>query len=212
MQSITASSPSRRQALRRAVDLECGVLSAEWDDVASLSATDLSPLGMWIASDLPLAPGDSLVVSFRPPRWPSSGSSIVVLAEVMRVGMPRRRGDVGQAGMGVRFLDLDPDHEAQMRACLLGMPPTLPSVRARRAERFEAQLVLEDGSTFELCAEGALLTAAREATRPQAAVVVGEAHFGHRRRCALEPRSFRARIPRGAGKRNSRREPLPLTH
>jgi hypothetical protein len=213
VQATSITSSSRRQALRRAVDLECGVLSTEWEDVAAIWATDLSPLGMWLATDLPLALGDSIVVSFKPPRWPSWSGPVVVLAEVVRVGMPRRRGDVGQAGMGVRFIDLDPDHEARMRGCLLGMPPTLPSVRAQRAERSEEQLVFEDGSSFELHAIGALLTAGRAPVKLQPVIAAAEPRVAREtRRCAPVARKFRTRVPRGARKRSPRREQLPLTH
>jgi hypothetical protein len=155
------TSPSRRRALRRAVSLECAVLSTDWSDVAPLIAADLSPFGMWLDTELLLEPGSELVVSFRPPRWPVWGAEITVLAEVVRVGLPRRRGDSGNPGMGLRFVDLDPQHAERMTGCLLGMPPTLPAVRAQRAERSEEQLVLEDGTSFELRAEAELLTAGR---------------------------------------------------
>jgi hypothetical protein len=137
------------------------VLSSDWSDVAPLVAADLSPFGMWLETELLLEPGTELVVSFRPPRWPAWGAAITVLAEVVRVGLPRRRGDSGNAGMGLRFLDLDPEHAQRMNGCLLGLPPTLPAVRAQRAERGDAHLVLEDGTSFELCAEAELLTAGR---------------------------------------------------
>jgi hypothetical protein len=152
---------SRRRALRRAVDIECAVLSAEWMEVAPLVAADLSPLGMWLDSQLPLEPGSEVVVSFTPPRWPKWGAPVTVLARVVRVGLPRRRGDHGNAGMGLRFLDLDPEHAERLARCLQGIPPTLPALRARRAERSEEQVVLADGTRFNLCAEAPLLTAGR---------------------------------------------------
>ena len=120
-----------------------------------------SPLGMWLATELPLAPDRLIRRQLRPPRWPAWGAEITVLAEVVRVGLPRRRGDNGQAGMGLRFVDLDPEHAQRMIGCLLGLPPTLPALRAQRAERSEEQLVFEDGTSFELCAEAELLTAGR---------------------------------------------------
>lgn len=191
-ESVTTST-SRRRALRRAVSLECAVLSADWSDVAPLVAVDLSPFGMWLETELLLEPGCELVVSFRPPRWPTWGAEITVLAEVVRVGLPRRRGDCGNAGMGLRFVDLDPEHAERMTGCLLGMPPMLPGVRAQRAERSDAQLVLEDGSSFELCAEAALLTAGR-AIEP-AAVVADRAP---RRGAPRNPRGARRPVARGA--------------
>jgi hypothetical protein len=205
--------------LRRAVDLECGVLSDAWHDEAALPATDLSPFGMWLATDLPLATGDAVVLSFKPPRWPAWGSPVVVLAEVVRVGMPRRRGDRGAAGMGLRFVDLDPDHAARMAECLRGLPPTLPAVRARRAERCEEQLVLEDGSSFALRAEGALLGASRPPGTPLAplaplapaaesrAAAALAVHAPRRRgRAAHATRIACPRTPRGAERPRTRRE------
>jgi hypothetical protein len=207
----TTASSSRRHALRRAVDIECGVLSDTWQDVAPLCATDLSPFGMWLATDLPLPLGDALVVSFKPPRWPSWGSPVVVLAEVVRVGMPRRRGDSGPAGMGLRFVDLDPEQAARMTNCLSGLPPTLPSMRAKRAARCEEQLVLDDGSTFELRAEGSLLTAGRPPYQPPP-VAIAETRVTPRRCKATRARRLRTRVPRVVQKRVPRRPQAHVTH
>lgn len=199
-ESVTTS-PSRRRALRRAVSLECAVLSADWSDVAPLVAADLSPFGMWLDTELLLDPGSELVISFRPPRWPTWGSAITVLAEVVRVGLPRRRGDCGNAGMGLRFLDLDPEHAERMNGCLHGIPPTLPGVRAQRAERSDVHLVLDDGTSLELCAEAELLTAGR-AIEPAPVA----ADHTPRRGAPCNPRGARRPAARGA-KRTRKRKP-----
>jgi hypothetical protein len=197
--SVTIS-PTRRRALRRAVSLECAVLSTDWVDIAPLVAVDLSPLGMWLDTELLLEPGSELVVSFRPPHWPAWGAEVTVLAEVVRVGLPRRRGDHGSAGMGLRFLDLDSEHAQRMTRCLLGLPPTLPTVRAQRAERSEEQIVLDDGATFELCAEAPLLTAGRVLEAAPAAAPATKKERTRRRARPQNERGAQRPMPRGARK------------
>ena len=164
-----------RKALRRAVSLECETRSALWDETAPLLATDLSTEGIWLNSDLPLDIGERLVLSFRPPRWPEWGWPVTVLAEVVRVGLPRRRDDRGPAGMGLRFLDLDPEQGVRMASSLRGLPPPLPPAmpravrpRARAADApLEEHWLLVDGIEIELVAEAALLSTGRgRAERP----------------------------------------------
>lgn len=162
-----------RKALRRAVHLECETRSALWDETAPLLATDLSTEGIWLNSDLPLDVGEQLVLSFRPPRWPEWGWPVTVLAEVVRVALPRRREDRGLAGMGLRFLDLDPEQGARMASSLRGLPPPLPPALPRavrpRARVSEAPLeehwLLVDGIEIEFVAEAALLSIGRRAER-----------------------------------------------
>ena len=198
MPATVTTESSRRRALRRAVEIECAVLSGDWADVAPLVAADLSPLGMWLDSALPLETGAEVVVSFTPPRWPAWGSPVTVLAEVVRVGLPRRRGDCGSAGMGLRFLDLDPEHAARMALCLQGMPPTLPGVRARRAERSEEQIVLADGTSFELCAEAPLLSAGRASGPAPAETMQPKPERARRRARQRDARGAQRPAPRGA--------------
>lgn len=160
------SSSSRRRALRRAVRMECVALSALWDDTAALVATDLSPHGLWLSTELPLEVGEELVLSFRPPCWPKWGAPLSVLARVARVGLPRRRGDAGPPGMGLSFLDLDTEAGQRMASLLRGLPPPLPLEKpaAARLERSDAAAettMLADGLEVELCAEAPLLTAGR---------------------------------------------------
>jgi hypothetical protein len=171
MHASLESSGSRRRALRRAVRMECETLSALWDDTAALVATNLSPQGLWLGTELPLEVGEQLVVSFRPPRWPEWSSPLTVLARVARVGMPRRRGDAGPAGMGLCFVDLEPEACVHMTNLLRGLPPPLPvkPALALAPERVvaETSLLIEE-LEFELCAEAPLLTAGRSIAAPVA--------------------------------------------
>jgi len=203
--ATVTTSCSRRRALRRAVAIECAVLSMDWTDVAALVAADLSPLGMWLDSDLPLEAGSEVLVRFTPPRWPVWGAPVTVLAEVVRVGLPRRRADCGSAGMGLRFLDLDPQHAARMALCLRGMPPMLPSVRAQRAERSEEQVVLGDGTRFELRAEAPLLSIGRS---PEPATDAGTEQPTEPVRRRGRPRTTRAAEKR-AGRDSKARKRKP---
>jgi hypothetical protein len=116
----------RRSVLRRAVRTCCVVRSSLWDGAAPHLMTDLSADGAWLATDLPLEAGEQLVLTFRPPRWPAGQLPVRLRAEVVRVELPRRRGDLRQAGMGVRFLGLDPAMRARLSKTLRGLPPPLP--------------------------------------------------------------------------------------
>jgi len=178
---LPAQRASRRRSLRRAVELECQVLSDLWDGQAPFLATNLSPEGLWLQTPLPLEQGEELLLTLSPPRW-SEREPLVALAQVARVAMFRRRNEPQGAGMGLSFVDIDGGQQGALESCLLGLPPPLPS--RTRAARVLAQtaalpppaddeplLVLDDGTSFVLCAEGELLTAQRP-TRIQVAVAV----------------------------------------
>ncbi|MCA9602047.1 MAG: PilZ domain-containing protein [Polyangiales bacterium] len=114
-----------RRSLRRAIDVECDVLSQYWDEPVSLLALDLSVGGMWLDAELPLDVGDSLRLRFHPPRW-KSGRPLIVNAEVRRVDLQRRRFGAPAAGMGIAFTDLNPWERDALRLALEGIPPPLP--------------------------------------------------------------------------------------
>jgi len=161
--AVYPGQPSRR-ALRRAVRMECAVESDLWDGPAPLVATDASAYGLWLATDLALESGAELLLTFRPPRWPQQSGPVTALAQVVRVGLPRRRADAGAAGMGLVFADIDRDQSAQMAELMRGLPPPLPSIA--RLSAFDPEIALEeimldDGSRFVLSAEGPLLTGGR---------------------------------------------------
>jgi len=117
---------SRRTAMRRAVRMCCVVRSALWDGAAPYLVTDLSSDGAWLSTDLPLDAGDQVVLTFRPPGWPAGQVPLRLQGEVVRVELPRRRDDPREAGMGVRFLGLDPNVRTRIATVLRGLPPPLP--------------------------------------------------------------------------------------
>lgn len=198
---LPAQRASRRRSLRRAVALECQVLSDLWDGQAPFVATNLSPEGLWLQTPLPLERGEELLVTLSPPRW-GEREPLMALAQVARVGMFRRRGEATGAGMGLSFVDIDAAQRAALGRCLRGLPPPLPSP-ARRARAIaeaagvafvgddERLLELDDGTCFAFCAEGELLTAARSG-RVQVAVPVQLAPIGAQ---AAARRRHRRRAP-----------------
>jgi hypothetical protein len=182
MLPISIPALSRRRALRRAVELDCAVHSPLWDGPAFYLATDVSPAGLWLRTDLALGVGEPLIVSFRPPRWPEWCWPVTAFGEVVRVSLRRRRSDRHAAGMGVRFSQIDEIARQEMALLLRGLPPPLPQ-RRPPAEHICSELphalVLEDGSCYELCAEAELLTAGRS---PAVAAHAGPAGPRARRR------------------------------
>ncbi|HEX2677456.1 MAG TPA: PilZ domain-containing protein [Polyangiales bacterium] len=168
--AVQTSSSTRRKSLRRAVRLEADVLADLWDGPVPFVATNLSPDGLFLESDLPLEIGSELIVSFVPPRWQTS-EPVTALAEVARVGLFRRRRERRMSGMGLRFLELENCESDLLAEALRGLPPPLPKrsdrhttielVRPSLDEGAFPQVVLADGSRFTFRAEGALLTAGR---------------------------------------------------
>jgi hypothetical protein len=117
--------PGARRALRRAVQLDCQVLSELWDEPVPHRVTDLSPQGMWIETPFPLERGSRLVVAFTPPRW-RRDRELVASAVVQRVIVGRREGEHLSPGMGVVFDDLRRHELDELKATLRGLPPPLP--------------------------------------------------------------------------------------
>lgn len=188
---LTNAQPSsRRRAVRRAVHVECAVRSPLWDGSANYVATDLSPQGLWLSSDLALERGAPLQLSFRPPHWPDWASPVTAVGEVVRASVPRRRTDRGPAGMGVCFKVIDPGQAQHMAMLLQGLPPPLrrPTAIVIEAVDPDSVVLLDDADELELLdfearlsAEAPLLTAGRPAPRPLSAAL--------RARAARRPRA-----------------------
>ncbi|MBK8169697.1 MAG: PilZ domain-containing protein [Sandaracinaceae bacterium] len=123
--------PGERRAVRRAVALECSVLSDHWDEPVPFLLTDLSPFGAWLETSLPLEPGDEVLLSFLPPRQ-QRVHELLVTAKVARAALRRRREDGVLAGMGVHFEDLSPTELGRLTQCLHGLPPPLAGYGGRQ--------------------------------------------------------------------------------
>ena len=153
-----------RRAVRRAVQLEADVMSHLWDGGVPLPLTNLSRHGAWLDSDLALDVGDELGLVFTPPRWSSLGlPSVRARASVVRVCLHRRRSDSGQAGMGLRFLELPRVTEGCLDYVLRGLPPPLPAAHVQPSHGVddELELRLDDGTSFNFRAEAPLFSTAR---------------------------------------------------
>ncbi len=130
--SLHWSSASRR-FIRHRVDLPCDLITRHDDEPQLTWATDLSWRGAWVEMDQPLPLGDEVVLSFRPTLW-SRDREITVFAEVVRASMGRRACD-GEAGMGLRFLDLTAHEAVALQAWLAPRPARLPRHRPGPQQR-----------------------------------------------------------------------------
>jgi hypothetical protein len=184
MSVIPVMPPTRRQSVRRAVELDCDVRSDRWNGPLPLAARDISPEGLWLASPFALDPGEQLVLAFRPPRWPVGCLPVVALGEVVRADMRRRRSDGHPPGMGVRFLDIAHADQTLMQRSLRGLPPPLPPrPRPEPLARIDAEacFTLDDGERVAFRTLAPLLTHGRpsvdgasdESTLPSALRLAG---------------------------------------
>ena len=152
--------PHARRSLRRSVFVGCEVLSDLWDEPVVHRATNLSPEGLWLESQLPLEPGTDVALSFAPP---GREQAIVAVGTVRRAVLRRRRHDRVPSGMGIAFTDLSEPALEMLRASLVGMPPPLPTGKAPAPHRelmlVEDVLELDEGTiSFQPRALGSLLT------------------------------------------------------
>lgn len=130
--AINSAAGSRR-ALRRAVQLDCGVRSGWWSGALRFEASDLSAHGLWLDTDLALPPGEPVHLRLTPPRWPVWSPPLDAQARVVRVSLSRRRRDRSRSGMGLAFVGLSPVEAGLLSLALRGLPPPLPSRRMRPA-------------------------------------------------------------------------------
>lgn len=167
---------TRRRSVRRAVSIECELLSDQWDGAVLLPVTDISSFGLWVQTLLTLETGEEVIVSLTPPYWPSD-SPLVVLATVSRVGMFRRRSDIHASGMGLEFTDIDYNEFRLLARALRGLPPPLrdhltvdgltrpPLIKSPRYDL--PAFTLEEGVPVRFKAEHSLLTSETKKRRPQ---------------------------------------------
>ncbi len=114
---------SNRYEVRKIFNHGVEVISSLWDEPISLLATNLSPEGAFVATDLPLEEGEKVVVSFS---FEKVRREFCFFAEVARVSLNRRTTDLPMSGMGLRFLDAKPMDRIAIRDSLRRVPPPLP--------------------------------------------------------------------------------------
>jgi Tfp pilus assembly protein PilZ len=95
-----------RTGIRRAVKIDCELVSPRNDAPLRFVATDLSTGGIFLQTADPVRAGEQVVVCFEPRvDWPLG--ELMVFAEVARVTTSRRRVNEPGIGMGLEFLDLE---------------------------------------------------------------------------------------------------------
>lgn len=112
-----------RFEVRKARRTDTELIASLWDEPIPMLATDLSPAGLFVPSDLLLEPGEVVVACFA---LPGHREEFQIFGEVAWISMPRRATDPGPAGMGVRFLKTRPIERLTIRESLRLVPPPLP--------------------------------------------------------------------------------------
>lgn len=113
----------RRRGVRRDLRASCRAMSWHRFDVVGERLLDLSSEGALLACDAEVRRGDEVLLSFRMP-W--LGPDVLVTAEVVRVIEGRRASDPGYCA-GLRFVDLDPEERAELRARLAPFEAARPA-------------------------------------------------------------------------------------
>ena len=129
---------TQRRMSRHAVEIPCELITSTDDTPRFIWATDMSADGLWIDTRSPLGLGEVVVVGFAPGVfW--RAREIQAFAEVVRISFGLRWGD-GEAGMGLRFLDLSPAERWALRRWLQPRPQPRPHRRgpAPRSAAVEA--------------------------------------------------------------------------
>jgi PilZ domain-containing protein len=124
MNAGLAKSP--RRAVRRAARSRCNAVSSEHFELLGERVLDLSPRGMLVACDLPVALGEEVIVSFqtpgRDPIW------LDAEAEIARIVHGFRQGDPGYC-VGLRFTYFERLARGELLSRLAGVPPPIPQRR-----------------------------------------------------------------------------------
>lgn len=112
--------------MRRAVAMNCEVISRYWDEPVAHSIRDLSPYGAWVDTPWPLACGQQVLVSFSVADR-HAPTPFLFLARVSRVWMQRRKNESFRSGMAFEFVNIPKEEAFELEKSLLGLPPPLPT-------------------------------------------------------------------------------------
>jgi len=123
---------TKRYETRKASKTDMELISSLWDESVCLMATDISPRGAFVATDLPLEQGEHVVVAFS---MDDEDAEYVIFAEVTRVCLNRRTTDRGLSGMGLKFLDIKPYERLKIRESVRKVPPPVPGATRNRHHR-----------------------------------------------------------------------------
>lgn len=122
MRSILVPAHTRRM-IRRALPVECEIVTEGDYRVVGRRGVDLSLEGMLVECEKDLGVGENVLVAFRAPRtqlWFYTG------AEVARLVRGFRDTDVGRQ-VGLRFTQLDNFARTVLTTSLRGVPPPVPA-------------------------------------------------------------------------------------
>jgi hypothetical protein len=129
MYAVTGK-PNRR-AVRRAVRTRCQAVGASDFELLGSHILDLSPCGMLVACDLPVALGEEVIVSFETPG--DQDYWLDAEAEIARIVQGYRTGDPGYC-IGLRFTYFERSSRGELLSSLCGLPPPIPQRRPPRRE------------------------------------------------------------------------------
>lgn len=121
----------KRFELRRSIGIPMEIITSLWDEPIDLVASDLSPRGAYIETELMPEYGEHLVCSFTLPGL----EECCFFGEVSRVNLFRRKRESGRPGFGVNFLDPSPMQRLRIRHSLRGLPPPVPSPQRQYEQR-----------------------------------------------------------------------------
>jgi PilZ domain len=120
----------QRRAVRRAVQTECQAVGLAEFRLFGNRVLDLSPRGMLVHCEQPVAYGDDVVVSFKAPG--SDGLWLEAEAVVARLVQGMRSADRGMC-VGLDFTYFEKSARHELLARLAGFPPPVPQRRLRTA-------------------------------------------------------------------------------
>jgi hypothetical protein len=120
----------QRRAVRRAVQTECQAVGLTEFKLFGSRVLDLSPRGMLVHCEQPVASGDDVVVSFKAPG--EGGLWLDAEAVVARLVQGQRSADRGVC-VGLDFTYFEKSARHELLARLAGLPPPIPQRRLRTA-------------------------------------------------------------------------------
>lgn len=128
----------QRRSMRRAARSQCQVVSRAEFELLGETALDVSPRGMLLACDVPVALGERVILSLSTPGpepfW------LDAEAEVARIVYGFRHGDPGYCA-GLRFTYLERSSRNELLTRLVGLPPPIPQRRPGQRGRSAADAV-----------------------------------------------------------------------
>lgn len=116
----------KRFELRRSIETPVEIITSFWDEPVDLIASDLSPRGAYLESELMPEPGEHVVCSLE---LEHCTRDFCFFGEVTRINLNRRKSDGGKPGFGIEFLDCTPLDRLAIREALRGVPPPVPGPR-----------------------------------------------------------------------------------